>query len=935
MLKSYGFRLNSTIQGHDKEKQSYNGIDRVLNSHRVIPILALLFFSIPFVVYANFLLDGESIVGGDGITIGFYYMKAMGDSFRAGEFPLWTPYISGGQPLFNYYPGMMICSLLPVAIQIPAFFGMHLAIGGVFLFLYLKQIGCAPSISLAVAIIYLFTVYMGGPRKEHVLLVVAALYVPMIFFLIEKYLQREKFVWLFASAVVMAWQLIGGHLQCCFYSDILAFFYVLYFTIHRQFERKRVCLHISLWISTYILSAMVYILPVGTLLRTLKSVGGTGVPYDVFAGYSIHPIKLLMTVFPYIFDDEVFRPLIQYWPNAAGELDIELLIGATALALIIAGILLFKSSEYSRFMSLAGFFLFLYAALDHIPFLGHIIYHIPIINAFRCPARTLFLFTFASLVLLALSLNALFEDESHERRIEKVQLAVFIGMLAVLLFLCSVNLSILLYRGPDAELLIPWGKFGKIFTIPFVTYIVYLVFFYLLKHLRGKGHISGETLIRCIALATVCVTIFQTWPFYIWTLNAPLDYLLERMPQSEEMDAETAKTWVYGGWDAKNYTFNRGIEAHQGVINSYSNYQTHSLYKFLAQTNVVQMNLSGLYQYPYTFIQTIKKNNGILSAFGVKYLLASPEKELEKIGAAKDFQKDDRLLSVSEASFSTVNDLQIAEWDFEPQPNTYYEVSFTTDAVEVGEMIYVDFYGIGYDNAEQQADFVLAKGKQKYTATILSGDPTTSETPIKIRIISSAKRELKVSDVKLTKLSVQWEYPYRLLKAGEKWNLYENINAKPMLYTPDKISYLQEKDRESLYSNPTDYDFLHNAYLFSSENTTRDNGTGVLIGLELKNNSVEAEVIAENEALFVLSQTFYPGWHVYVDGEKTELFEVDGLMQGVFVPKGKHIIRFSFEPWYVYLGAAISAGMTLFCLVLFFVSKKTASNMLRCSVKET
>ena len=54
------------------------------------------------------------------------------------------------------------------------------------------------------------------------------------------------------------------------------------------------------------------------------------------------------------------------------------------------------------------------------------------------------------------------------------------------------------------------------------------------------------------------------------------------------------------------------------------------------------------------------------------------------------------------------------------------------------------------------------------------------------------------------------------------------------------------------------------------------------------------------------SQTHYPGWKAYVDGKETEVYEVNGLIQGIFVPAGTHTIQFKFVPVPFYVGCIVS-----------------------------
>jgi hypothetical protein len=72
------------------------------------------------------------------------------------------------------------------------------------------------------------------------------------------------------------------------------------------------------------------------------------------------------------------------------------------------------------------------------------------------------------------------------------------------------------------------------------------------------------------------------------------------------------------------------------------------------------------------------------------------------------------------------------------------------------------------------------------------------------------------------------------------------------------------------------------------------------------------EITAEMQApgILVLSDQWYPGWRVTVDGVDAPLLQTDYALRGVFVPAGTHQVTFRFQPLPLYLGLGV-AGITL------------------------
>lgn len=78
--------------------------------------------------------------------------------------------------------------------------------------------------------------------------------------------------------------------------------------------------------------------------------------------------------------------------------------------------------------------------------------------------------------------------------------------------------------------------------------------------------------------------------------------------------------------------------------------------------------------------------------------------------------------------------------------------------------------------------------------------------------------------------------------------------------------------------------------------------------------SIEASMACDG--MVVLSDTFYPGWNVTVDGKPARVWEVNLTMRGVLVPKGAHEIEYRYRPGSVYAGAVLSAiGIVGACFI--------------------
>ena len=87
---------------------------------------------------------------------------------------------------------------------------------------------------------------------------------------------------------------------------------------------------------------------------------------------------------------------------------------------------------------------------------------------------------------------------------------------------------------------------------------------------------------------------------------------------------------------------------------------------------------------------------------------------------------------------------------------------------------------------------------------------------------------------------------------------------------------------------------------------------GDIVILEKENpNNVSIQVSSADQAWLVLSDQWYPGWSVTIDGEEAELLQADYLFRGVRLPPGIHIVEFNYSPSSFNVGGLISLSSIL------------------------
>lgn len=78
--------------------------------------------------------------------------------------------------------------------------------------------------------------------------------------------------------------------------------------------------------------------------------------------------------------------------------------------------------------------------------------------------------------------------------------------------------------------------------------------------------------------------------------------------------------------------------------------------------------------------------------------------------------------------------------------------------------------------------------------------------------------------------------------------------------------------------------------------------------ISYKDQEVKIKVQVSNDGFLFLSDTYYPGWKAYVDGQEKKIYLANYAFRAVEVPKGDHEVIFKYEPQSFWWGIRISLG---------------------------
>lgn len=97
--------------------------------------------------------------------------------------------------------------------------------------------------------------------------------------------------------------------------------------------------------------------------------------------------------------------------------------------------------------------------------------------------------------------------------------------------------------------------------------------------------------------------------------------------------------------------------------------------------------------------------------------------------------------------------------------------------------------------------------------------------------------------------------------------------------------------------------------------------------LNEKANSIQLSVVAPSDGYFMISDSWFPGWHVWVDGNRSNLYRANYMFRAVYLEEGQHNVDFVYKPLSFYIGTFLSlVGIMFFMLLIIKKRLRDDSN---------
>jgi hypothetical protein len=144
--------------------------------------------------------------------------------------------------------------------------------------------------------------------------------------------------------------------------------------------------------------------------------------------------------------------------------------------------------------------------------------------------------------------------------------------------------------------------------------------------------------------------------------------------------------------------------------------------------------------------------------------------------------------------------------------------------------------------------------------------------------------------------------------------VYENPQALPRFFLVSRIRKAAGLEQAAAWLrspdfSPKDEAIAEGAVEFPSIGDDAKNGNVTVKHYSARR--VELEVTSPSPAFLVASETHYPGWRAFLDGQPTHLFVTNVAFRGLPIPEGKHAVVLEFKPAIVGRSAGLSAAAWL------------------------
>jgi hypothetical protein len=149
--------------------------------------------------------------------------------------------------------------------------------------------------------------------------------------------------------------------------------------------------------------------------------------------------------------------------------------------------------------------------------------------------------------------------------------------------------------------------------------------------------------------------------------------------------------------------------------------------------------------------------------------------------------------------------------------------------------------------------------------------------------------------------------------------LYQVEDTVPRAYVVNRTIVEKEPAKALVRLSLPEFDPLREVVLQDDIAIQPTNPLQALVNIQhYGNTSVTINATTNQKSVLVLTDSFYPGWKVFVDEKETKILKANHFYRAVVILPGQHFVEFKYEPMSFTLGLVISV-FTVICLLIVSV----------------
>lgn len=365
-------------------------------------------FVLPLLVlFGRILFGGQALFWGTPLLQFYPWWTLASAALRAGQIPLWNPYVGNGAPLVAnlqsavFYPPNWLYLLGPMEWMMGVIAVLHVLWAGLGMFAFARALGLRPFSAAVSGLSFMLSGYLIA-RLSFLSMTAAYAWLPWLLLAVERLIVRRRLADALLLGLMLGLQLLAGHAQTSFHSGLALAAYGAFRLLASPGERGKRLLLLALAVLLGAGLAAVQLLPSWELMQLSQRAGG--LDYTFAMTYSFWPWRLLTLWAPNFFGQPASG---DYWGYGAYWED-DGYIGVLPLLLALAALGWRRDrNPLVAFFGGMALVALVLAFGQNTPIYPWLFSHVPGFGWFQAPARFLSLYTLGVTILAGIGAEAL------------------------------------------------------------------------------------------------------------------------------------------------------------------------------------------------------------------------------------------------------------------------------------------------------------------------------------------------------------------------------------------------------------------------------------------------------------------------------------------------------------------------------------------------